>query len=42
MEMADKFGQTTRFQFYDIHHNPELQSTLFRFEPPDNTDIYNH
>lgn len=42
MEMADKFGQTTRFQFYDIQHNPRLDRQLFHFEPPDNADLYNH
>ena len=41
MEMADKFGQTTRFQFYDIRHNPHFDSALFEFEPPDNVDLYN-
>lgn len=28
MEMADKLGQVTRFQFYDIHHNPSFKSTF--------------
>jgi len=41
MEMADKFGQTTRFQFYNIEHNPAFASTFFQFERPDNVDLYN-
>ena len=41
MEMADKFGQVTRFQFYEIKHNPEFSSTFFRFVPPQGTDVYN-
>ncbi|MCB1758475.1 MAG: outer membrane lipoprotein chaperone LolA [Gammaproteobacteria bacterium] len=41
MEMADKFGQVTRFQFHEIKRNPEFRSTFFKFVPPENTDIYN-
>ncbi|MCB1753124.1 MAG: outer membrane lipoprotein chaperone LolA [Gammaproteobacteria bacterium] len=41
MEMADKLGQVTRFQFYDIHHNPSFKSTFFQFVPPRDVDIYN-
>lgn len=41
MEMADKFGQITRLDFQDIDHNPELEDSLFRFERPDNVDLYN-
>lgn len=41
MEMADKFGQTTRLDFHDIDHSPELEDSLFRFERPDNVDLYN-
>lgn len=32
MEMADKFGQVTRFQFYDVKRNPELDKQLFVFK----------
>ena len=39
MEMADQFGQVTRFQFYDIHRNPELTDELFVFVPPEEFDI---
>ncbi len=41
MEMTDKFGQQTRFRFFDIRHNPRFDSTFFRFEPPENVDLYN-
>ncbi len=41
MEMADKLGQVTRFQFHDIQDNPTFKSTFFQFVPPENTDIYN-
>lgn len=41
MEMADKFGQVTRFQFYDIKHNPTFKSTFFQFVTPRDVDIYN-
>ncbi len=41
MEMADKFGQVTRFQFLDIKHNPTFKSTFFQFVPPRDVDIYN-
>jgi outer membrane lipoprotein carrier protein len=39
MEMADQFGQVTRFQFYDIRRNPELDDNLFVFVPPKEFDI---
>jgi len=41
MEMRDKFGQATRFRFFDIRENPEFKSTFFRFEPPEDVDLYN-
>jgi outer membrane lipoprotein carrier protein len=41
MEMADKFGQVTRFQFHKIKRNATFKSTFFQFVPPANTDIYN-
>ncbi|MCP3870441.1 MAG: outer membrane lipoprotein chaperone LolA [Gammaproteobacteria bacterium] len=40
MEMVDKFGQMTRFRFYDVHLNPEFSSDFFHFEPPLNADLY--
>ena len=42
MEMADKFGQITRFSFHDIRLNPEFASTFFQFERPFGADLYNH
>ena len=39
MEMADKFGQITRFQFYDIQRNPQLDSKLFVFKRRQGYDI---
>lgn len=39
MEMADQFGQITRFQFYDIRRNPPLADELFVFEPPEGFDV---
>ena len=40
MEMADQFGQITRFQFYDIQRNPALPDELFEFVPPEGSDVY--
>jgi len=40
MEMADQFGQVTRFQFYDIQRNLPLPDELFEFEPPEGSDSY--
>jgi len=39
MEMADQFGQVTRFQFYDSRRNPELPDELFVFVPPAEFDV---
>ena len=41
MEMTDKFGQRTRFRFFDIQANPRFSSTFFQFEPPEDVDLYN-
>ena len=40
MEMADKFGQITRFQFFDIVRNAELDPALFKFERPPAYELY--
>ncbi|OOZ35178.1 outer membrane lipoprotein carrier protein LolA [Solemya velesiana gill symbiont] len=40
MEMADKFGQITRFQFFDIECNIEFESNFFRYVPPEGLDIF--
>lgn len=34
MEMDDKFGQVSRFQFFDIQHNPVFADGFFVFEQP--------
>lgn len=39
MEMADKFGQITRFQFFDIQRNPELDKELFVFKRRQGYDL---
>ncbi len=39
MEMADKFGQVTRFQFYDTQRNIDLDDELFRFKMPPGLDV---
>ena len=41
MQMEDKFGQRTRFRFTGIKVNPRLDDDLFRFERPDDVDIFN-
>jgi outer membrane lipoprotein carrier protein len=42
MEMADKFGQVTRFRFFDVIRNPELDPALFRFDKPPGFDVFTH
>lgn len=32
MELSDKFGQITRFQFYDVERNPEFEKNQFVFK----------
>lgn len=32
LEMTDKLGQITRFQFYDVQRNPELDKNMFVFK----------
>ena len=39
MEMADRFGQVTRFDFFKLQRNPKLQDQLFKFVPPPGYDI---
>jgi outer membrane lipoprotein carrier protein len=39
MEMYDNFGQVTRFFFGEIQRNPELDDSLFEFEPPPLIDL---
>lgn len=40
MEMADKFGQVTRFRFFDVLRNPELDPAVFHFVRPPAYDLY--
>ena len=40
MEIADNFGQITRFRFTQIQRNPGLDPELFRFEPPSGIDLF--
>jgi outer membrane lipoprotein carrier protein len=39
MEMYDKFGQITRFFFFDLQRNPKLSPELFVFVPPPQIDL---
>jgi outer membrane lipoprotein carrier protein len=39
LEMIDSFGQITRFRFSQVQRNPNLSSSLFRFDPPPDVDI---
>lgn len=40
MEIADNFGQITRFRFTQIRRNPGLEPDLFHFEPPSGIDLF--
>lgn len=40
LEMTDKFGQISRFSFFDIQRNPELADDRFEFEPPEGWDVF--
>ena len=42
MELADKFGQVTRFGFSDIRRNPRLDPDLFVYVPPRGTQLFEH
>jgi outer membrane lipoprotein carrier protein len=39
MGLEDAFGLRTEIRFSGIERNPELDPELFRFVPPDNTDV---
>jgi outer membrane lipoprotein carrier protein len=39
LEMIDSFGQVTRFAFDNLLRNPQLDDSLFRFDPPPEADI---
>ena len=40
MEIIDKFGQVSRFQFFDIQRNPILEKGLFKFKAPQGFDVF--
>ncbi len=39
MELSDQLDQTTRIEFTDVVRNPELEASLFTFEPPEGVDV---
>lgn len=39
MSLEDAFGLRTQIRFSNISRNPELDPELFRFDPPENTDV---
>jgi len=39
MEMRDNFGQRTTLRFSDAERNRPIDQSLFRFVPPDGTDV---
>lgn len=41
LELTDQFGQISRFSFFEIKRNPELDDSLFAYDPPDDWDVLN-
>jgi len=39
MVMEDAFGLRTEVQFQQVRRNPELDSALFTFQPPESADV---
>jgi outer membrane lipoprotein carrier protein len=39
MELNDKFGQISRFRFFDVHRNVPIDPALFVFEGKDDWDV---
>ncbi len=39
MVMEDAFGLRTELKFHDVEKNPQLESGLFTFEPPESADV---
>jgi len=39
MVMEDAFGLRTEIRFQQVELNPELEQTLFTFQPPENADV---
>ena len=42
LELTDKFGQISRFSFFEIKRNPPLADSVFEFVPPEDFDTYRH
>lgn len=40
LEMTDHFGKITRFRFYEIQRNPDLEPRLFEVDIPDGFDLF--
>lgn len=40
LEMADKFGQISRFVFSEVQRNPEIDPKMFDFLPPNGFDLF--
>ena len=39
MELRDKLGQSTVIEFGSVRRNPQLDASLFRFQPPPGADV---
>ena len=39
LELTDKFGQISRFSFFEIKRNLELPDSNFKYKPPDGWDV---
>lgn len=42
MEMRDRYGQITRFRFFEIKRNQSLEPELFRFESGNGLDVFSY
>lgn len=42
LELTDKFGQTTQFEFTAVQRNPAIAEGEFVFEPPEGWDVFAH
>lgn len=40
LEIDDALGQTTRVELFDVQINEAVEEQRFRFEPPENADVY--
>jgi len=40
LELTDKFGQISRFSFFEIKRNPDLPDRQFEYEPPQGWDVF--